>query len=96
MPATLTPSVLFKCIEPMTCAPQYVDRITVSSYQDEHGVIAWVNVGGTATDSKGKRWRCTDSYPSVSRETIADVLLCMREELDFEFSVKRELITIRG
>lgn len=73
-----------------------VDRIHVAEYQDENGAIAWRDIKGTYTDDKGRRFTVTACNCMASRDFIELTLNDMRNEQDFEFCVKYELITIRG
>lgn len=75
---------------------QYVDRITVAEYADESGFVVWRDIQGTYTDDKGRRFACHAHNSIAERATIEAVLKDMRNEQDFEFCVKFELITIRG
>ena len=80
----------------MNYPARYVDRIAVTAYQDENNVVAWRTIGGTFTDNKGLRWACVARACDVAASTIDATLMHMRDVLDYEFSVKRELVTIRG
>ena len=75
---------------------QYCDRIAVTAYQDESGFVVWHDISGTYTDNKGIRWACVANNCVVHRSVINAALDQMRDELDFEFCIKSERITIRG